>query len=204
MRFLVVCGLAAAFVSSTSSPTAETEQGMRPISKADVEKHLSGWKAKPKEAAMMLMQKYGAPHEATSHRLVWHDNGPWKMTEIINEEIPHDFPMPHVDFMYQAVSHKIDAGKADEITEFDGSVYVDRTRGLLGARCDKEEPNFLGVNLAHEIMMGKRDVDDARKMFAESMMTFMKTKKANDYQSGLKFQPMTGMQGDRDKAHSMK
>ncbi len=53
-------------------------------------------------------------------------------------------------------------------------------------------------------MTGKRNVDDARKMYAESMMTFMKTKKPNDYQSGIKFQTMTGMQGDRDKAHTMK
>lgn len=175
------------------------DQAMQPVDKAAVETRLAGWKAKPKEAAMMLMQKYGPPHEVTAHRVVWHDNGPWKMTEIINEEIPHDFPMPHVDFMYQAIPYKIEAGHADEITEYDGSVYIDRTRGLLAARCDKEEPNFLAVNLAHEIMMGKRNVEDARTFYAESMMTFMKTKRPNEYQTKFMFQVPTGNQGDRDK-----
>jgi len=36
---------------------------------------------------------------------------------------------------------------------------------MIAARCDKEEPNFLAINLAHEIITGKRSVDErARSM----------------------------------------
>ena len=196
----------AVFLAVTTTQVADAQRADRSslVSKVESDKHLAGWKAKPKEAAMMLIGKYGQPHEATASRLIWHNNGPWAFTEIVNEEIPHDFPVPHVDFMYQAVSHKIDADRVDEITAFDGSVYVDRTKGMLAARCDKEEPNFLAVNLGHEVLMGKREVQDARKMYAESMMTLMKTKKPNEYQTGLRFKPMMGNQGDKDMPHEMK
>ncbi len=31
-----------------------------------------------------MIEKYGEPGEVTS---IWHDNGPWKYTEIMNKEI---------------------------------------------------------------------------------------------------------------------
>ena len=58
-----------------------------------------------------------------------------------------------------------------------------------------EEANFLAINLAYDIVMGKRDVDDARKMYAEAVFE----KKHMDYMKGLRFQPPSGNQGDPDK-----
>lgn len=44
------------------------------------------------------------------------------------------------------------------------------TDGEIAARCDKEEANFLAINLADDVAKGRRTVDDARKFYAESMM----------------------------------
>lgn len=41
---------------------------------------------------------------------------------------------------------------------------VERTRGELAARCDKEEMNYLALNLANDIATGKVDVDEARRI----------------------------------------
>ena len=41
-----------------------------------------------------------------------------------------------------------------DLARFDGSVIVERTRGEIGARCDKEEMNYLALNLAHDIVTG--------------------------------------------------
>jgi hypothetical protein len=49
--------------------------------------------------------------------------------------------------------------KFDELAEYDGSVIVERTKGEIAARCDLEGANFLALNLAHEIVTGKRSVD---------------------------------------------
>lgn len=172
--------------------------------KADVERHVSSWKPKPRELAHKLLQKYGAPDEATANRLIWHNKGGWKVTELVNEEIPHEFPMPHTDMLYQAIDYRIDPGKADEVLAYDGSVILERTKGEMGARCDKEEPNFLAINLAHDIVTGKRSVEDARKFYAESMMSLMKEGKPNEYHQGFRFTVAKGNTGDPDKPFPMK
>lgn len=139
-------------------------------SSAEVEAAIRDWKEQPRKVAQDIMKKYGPPHEVTEYRLVWHDNGPWKRTELINEEIDHQFPLPHKDMLYQVVNFEVPTDKVDEILAFDGSVIVERTRGELGARCDKEPANFLAVNLAREIAMGKRTVDEARQIYAEQIV----------------------------------
>ena len=74
---------------------------------------------------------------------------------------------------------------------------------MIAARCDKEEPNFLAINLAHEIITGKRSVDEARAFYAESMMTLMKEGKPNEHQTGFRFQVASANQGDKDMPATM-
>jgi hypothetical protein len=167
--------------------------------KAMVDKYLAGWKARPREVAQKMIGKYGQPQEATPQRLIWHNNRPWKVTELVDEEIPHDFPMPHHDMLYQAIAYRVaDSDKVESLFQYDGSVIVERTKGELAARCDKEEANFLAINLAHDIVTGKRNVEDARKFYADSIMAMMKGK-PGEYLEGFRFQLPQGSQGDRDK-----
>jgi hypothetical protein len=53
--------------------------------------------------------------------------------------------------------------KISDIAEWDGSVVVDRTRGEVAARCDSEAANILAMNMVHEIVTGKRTVEEARE-----------------------------------------
>lgn len=64
---------------------------------------IAKWKSTPRDVAKTMIAKYGQPQEVTANRLIWHNDGPWKLTELVNEEIPHDFPMPHKDMLYQAI-----------------------------------------------------------------------------------------------------
>ncbi len=153
------------------------------------EQVIATWKPAPKMAAETMIKKYGEPAEVTSMRIIWHDNGPWKYTEIVNKEVDHNFPMPHKDAMHQAVNYNVDPSKADEILQYDGSIILNRTAGMIGAICDKEPANFLAVNLAHEVATGKKSVDEARKQYAMSIETMMKEKKMDKYTSGLTFEP---------------
>jgi hypothetical protein len=65
------------------------------VDKAMVDRIIADWKPTPQEVARTVIAKYGMPQEATEMRLVWHNNGPWKRTELVNEEIPHLFPKQH-------------------------------------------------------------------------------------------------------------
>lgn len=88
------------------------------------------------------------------------------------------------------------------MNEYDGSVWYHRTRGELSAQCDKEEMNLLALNLAHDIITGKRTVADARAFYAKTAMAFKLGDKSSPYVQGLMFQPEPDA-ADRDKPQPM-
>ncbi|MCA1574073.1 MAG: hypothetical protein LC770_05950 [Acidobacteria bacterium] len=178
-----------------SSQSNQNMGGMMTADKATVEGIIAGWKSKPQEVARTIIAKYGQPNEATAMRLVWHNNGPWKRTELVNEEVPHSFPKPHPDMLKQTISFRVPSDKFDELAEYDGSVVVERTKGEIAARCDKEEANFLALNLANEIATDKRSVKDARNFYAEAIREM----KHMEYMKGFLFQVSNSEQGDADK-----
>jgi hypothetical protein len=162
---------------------------------------IANWPESARKAADMMNQKYGDPDEATETMLVWRDNGPWKKTVISNMETPHQFPAPHPDVMEQFISYRVPPDKFDELAAYDGSVTVKRTQGLLSARCDMEGANFLALNLAHEIITGKRSVEEARKFYGEQIMA-MKAGQPAPYTEKLLFDP-PGNAADPDQPLGM-
>jgi hypothetical protein len=198
-RRQVLLTSAAGLILATSVHAQSTKPPRPLMDAVKAEQVIVNWKPMPREVAGKMIVKYGQPAEVSANRLIWHDNGPWKFTELVNEEIPHDFPMPHKDMLYQAIAYKIDPDDADTLLQYDGSVILERTKGMIAARCDKEEANFLAINLAHDVANGKRDVDDARRFYADSVAMAMKSGKPNDYMTGFTFAPSTSDQGDRDK-----
>jgi hypothetical protein len=165
--------------------------------KESVKKHVENWKDTPKDAANKMIDKYGIPEEVTDHRLVWHNKGDFARTMVTNEEIDHDFPMPHKDCLLQSVNYEIPVEKFSDIAEYDGSVITERTKGTMAARCDKEPMNYLALNLAHDVAQGKRSVEDARSFYAETAVAFMKGEKP-EYTQKLVFSTNT-QAGDSDQ-----
>lgn len=193
-------GAALVLALALTTSTRGQDGGMKPmtmikVDQAMVDRITSTWKAEPKALSQKIIAKYGMPQEASANRLIWVNNGPWKWSELVNEEIQHDFPMPHHDMFYQAIAWKVPADKFDELAEYDGSVIVERTKGEVAARCDKEEANFLAINLAHDIVTAGKSASDARKMYAEAVGEM----KHPEYMKGFRFTPPMGNQGDPDK-----
>ena len=190
--------LAAATAVLSMAVWTNAQDRAKPMRGSDANSVIQSWKSMPREVAQKMIARCGEPYEVASQRLVWHRNGNWKTTELVNEEIPHDFPMPHKDMLKQTIAYRIDSDRADDLLAYDGSVILERTKGEIAARCDKEEANFLAINLAHDVATGQRSVDDARKFYAESIMAMMKGQ-TNDYLKGFRFAVRGGDQGDRDK-----
>jgi hypothetical protein len=160
---------------------------------------LRNWPAKPKEAAEKLISRYANPSEMTSSRLIWTNKGTWKEIILTREEIPHDWPVPHMDFLEQVVNLEVPPEKFTDLAKFDGSVIAERTKGTLAARCDKEENNILALNLAHEVISGKKNWEDARREFEETAMAAMRGERS-EKMSRLMFEPQRSRSGDRDSA----
>jgi hypothetical protein len=158
---------------------------------------VSEWPKAPRMTGEKLLEHYGAPDEATPTKLLWYRIGPWSRMELTADELVHNFPTPHTDFLTQYVLHPVPVERVADLVAFDGSVLIDRTRGEIGARCDHEAMNTLTLNLAVEIINGQRSVDDARRMYAETASAFMMGRGA-PYAERLLFEPREG--ADQDEA----
>jgi hypothetical protein len=189
--------------AAAQNPTAQTEgdrvrgderethgglEGKVHFQGEKAEDAIQDWKPQTKELAKQLISKYGDPQEVTAQRLIWHNNGPWQQTELVNEEILHNFPTQHMDVLKQTVFLKVPNDKLVALAEYDGSVIVDQTSGRISARCGKEEMNFLALNLAHDIISGKKSAAEARAFYAKTVTAFMDGQK-DPYTQKLQFQP---------------
>ena len=171
------------------------------VTQQDLDKATRDWGQKQQEQLRKLTAKHGLPNDATSNFVAWKDAGQFKYITICKEEVAHNFPMQHTDFLMHAVSYRIPVERVGELIKFDGSIYVDRTAGCLAAKCDTEAHNLLGLNLAHDVLSGAKSADQARDEFAR-ITADEKAGKMHPYLERLSFQPQTVAAGDPDQPHT--
>ncbi|MBA3672241.1 MAG: DUF4142 domain-containing protein [Gemmatimonadaceae bacterium] len=170
---------------------ASAQGNMRAPTSVDrpaIDRLIAPWASRPRLGAEEMMAKYGMPQEATPDRLIWHNAGGFKRIAVMNLETPHDFPMPHVDFLEHTVTYNVPQGKVGALIEFDASSTINRTVGELSARCDLEGHNILTLNLDHDIVMGRKTVAQARKAFGDNVRADVMGRHPA-YVEGLLFKP---------------
>ena len=113
---------------------------------------------------------------------------PVALAKVLLDEVQHRFPKPHTDFLEQFVDYQVPPERFDDLAAYDGSVIVERTKGEMSARCDKEGLNFLALNLADQIVTGKMSVEEARKTYGENAMKFL-AGEVTPLTAGLQFMP---------------
>ena len=111
----------------------------------------------------------------------------------------HNFPAPHTDFLTQVIDYRVPPENIPDIVRFDGSIYIDRTKGEVAARCDAEAANVLGMNMVHEIVTGKRTVDEAREVTAQNTVAYATGRNA-PYAERLLFDVPQGGTHDLDES----
>jgi hypothetical protein len=191
---LLICGAAIFRIAMSDDAIASPSRAS-----ALVNDDMKGWSKASRIAAQMMMKKYGEPAEKTTSMMMWNNTGQWKKTIVYAKEFKHEFPMPHTDVMEQYIDYSVPADKFDELAMFDGSVVCNRTNGEISARCDKEEANFLAINLANDIVKNNKDVNSAREFYAESVKEMVNGGKPA-YTQKLQFNVCSGNTEDADKA----
>jgi hypothetical protein len=172
--------------------------GGQKVTQADLDRVSTAWPQASKTALRDITQKYGLPTSATPIMAVWQNNGPWKYTIVYGSEVQHSFPAPHTDVLEQFIDYKVPAEKVGDLAMFDGSLIVARTPGLLAAWCDREENNFIAINLANEIVTGKTTVEEARHKLSQEA-TNVKQGKTSTYGQSFMFEVGHGGTGDPDR-----
>lgn len=155
------------------------------------------WPEESREAAQLVLDKYGEPDELTPSQLIWHQPGPWKRMVASRTFHRHDFPVPHIDAVESTIDYRVPVDKIGDVLAFDGSVTVERTAGEASARCHDEEANFLALNLMHDIVTGARDVQQAREYYAQEFLDYRR-KQPTPYMEGLRFTPSDPQSPDPD------
>lgn len=192
-------GLSACDNSNGTNADASAQAAPAAGNTEEVEQMVAAWPEASRMAATDMMQKYGPPQEVTASMLMWRDNGPWKWTKVSREPIQHNFPMPHPDLLEQAINYQAPVEMYDDLARYDGSVIVERTKGQMSARCDKEGANFLAINLANDVATGKRTVEEARTYYAAAIKRFMSSKQMDPYMQKIQFQVSQQATGDPDR-----
>lgn len=152
----------------------------------DTNEVLALWPSESREAAQLVIEKYGQPHEVTGSRLEWFEVGPWKRVMATREFWEHRFPAPHFDSIESVIDYRVPAECFSQLAEFDGSVVARRTMGEISATCHDEEANCLALNLAHDIVTGDRSPENARAYYSKEFLD-ARRKLPTPYMAGLRF-----------------
>lgn len=156
------------------------------------------WPAQSREAAQLVIEAYGKPHEATDSQLTWRSVGPWKRVVATSTFYEHEFPAPHIDSVESFIDYRVPVEKVSALAAFDGSVIVERTAGELSARCHDEQANFLALNLAHDIVTDQRTVNEARAYYVKEFLDARRNQ-PTPYMEGLRFRPSDDQTSDPDE-----
>jgi hypothetical protein len=136
-------------------------------------------------AARLLIDKYGPPDEIHYGRLVWNHNGPWKRT-IARDVRPTFVEGDDLGSVEQTVDYALTPGQENALASYTGHAFYDPHTGELSAHSDKEELNFLSMNVLDDVVRGRMDALQARDAYAR-VVSLEASGKSSPYLTGLRF-----------------
>jgi hypothetical protein len=144
------------------------------------------WPTYSYRLSRMMIAKYGQPSEAREKSLIWRDNGPWKTTVVYRKD-PTGRAFTHSrGRLEQTAAYRVPADKLDALARFDKEIEADAAAGTLIARSDSESENFLALNLADDVITGKRAPKEASEL-REKLLKLERSGKSSPYTDGLLF-----------------
>jgi len=157
--------------SATPAERSREEQARRVI---------SVWPVVSQRTAELVLEKFGAPDLAISDRLVWYDNGAWKITTVYRDQ------REHLDVLEQTIGYRVPQEKVPALAKLDLALRISRDNRSLSAVSESEETNILALNLADEVVRGKRSPEDARAFYLKTVVQW-NAGKSSPYMKNLLF-----------------
>lgn len=91
----------------------------------------------------------------------------WDRVEIHDEQIPHDDPAPHVDFLYTWCKIDVPEDKISSILSISDSVTYDPLKKLVRARCHFHGANVATLLLVKRVVTGEMSIKEARNKYGD-------------------------------------
>ncbi len=131
------------------------------------------WKNKDAmKYANHLITVLGHPDESSESMVFWRDEKARKAgflkIAVIDESIPHDFPMKHHDFCYSAKRMVMTPKIAGVLAAVSGSIIIDGLKKTVTARCGALIKNAVTLGFVEDMKKGKisTNVVAAKKEYA--------------------------------------
>lgn len=167
-----------------TSPQTDTAQSA--LDRRDLTEAVIGtWSNVSMMAARRLMEEYGIPDEVHYGRLVWNHNGPWKRT-VVRDQRPSYVEGDELGIVEQTIDYPMTQAQASALSSFDPKVTVNSRSGEMTSRADREEVNYLRMNLADDVASRRMSAGQARDAYA-SIVSLEASGKSSPYMLGLRF-----------------
>lgn len=148
------------------------------------ERAVESWPVISRLTAGFIIEKYGAPTKSTPAELTWEDNGPWTKTVVHRVGMGRSAPRR---ILHQTVAYDVPRAKVADLERMDMGLKADRARKELSAVGESEEANFLALNLANDVIVGRLSVADAKAAY-DKTFALDAAGKSSPYTEGLSFE----------------
>lgn len=188
-KFILAAALS--WVPAGCAPALKTgEPVLSAESRRDLaERVCAGWSETSRLAARLLMARYGPPDEAGLSRLIWHANGPWKRTIVRDEPRAYSGAEgADLGVIEQTVAYELTPEEAAGLAPYSRRLAIDAARMEMSSRADREEANFLRLNLADDVLRGRITVREAQNSY-DRALELEASGKTSRYLLGLAFGP---------------
>lgn len=148
---------------------------------------IRSWPPRERAVARELIEKYGEPQQFDRHALAWFDNGNWKRTIVYRRPPRLAKGTPARGFLQQTIGYIVPEDKLAELRRFSDRLQANSTAGELTFTSYSEATNLLGLNLADEIVIGRRSVAQARAFFSRASR-LAASGKSSPYLARLRFE----------------
>lgn len=126
---------------------------------------LSGWPAFSRAAARPLLEEYGAPDEVAADFLAWRGPSPFLRTIARRSSRTHR-PSEVIE---QWISYPVPAGRRGDLASLDNGVSCRPEGDVLVAVSESRELNRLALNVAVELVSGRRGLKEAKSFYAKTV-----------------------------------
>lgn len=180
-RRIVLGSLLAASCPGASAQYRE-EPGLDDISLSGStpESIILQWPTYSYRLARFMIAKYGQPAQSSDVRLVWVNAGPWKRSVV------YRVPIDGGARLEQEVEYDVAEDERGELLLFAREAGLSVESGRLVAVSNAESDNFLAINLADEIVRGKRSAKKASD-FRRQILRLQDSGKSSPYLERLLF-----------------
>lgn len=131
------------------------------------EEYVEGWNNDDAaKYGIVLSKAFGPPKIMVNDMLAWDAREGFAKVWVLDESIPHDFPVDHMDFVYSCRNIKVPPELVGQLAMVSGSIIVDGLKGEVTARCGMLIKNAVTLGFVEDVVEGEMNNRELKAEYA--------------------------------------